>query len=149
MIRFGVTWDRILNPFCLGCNVPLSWRKDPDGNDLFDCTKCEATYALRDENYQRLTFHDAKAFLRGDEPKPLPSDRALESKPYRMFGVHWDKEDNPLCPVCDCLMPIHHREDEVDVLWCPRCKTLFSLWEDSGDRLSLEQAKAGVAFFRS
>jgi Zn-finger nucleic acid-binding protein len=65
-----------------------------------------------------------------------------------MFGVHWDEQANPLCPVCDCLMPIHHREDDVDVLWCPRCKTLFSLWEDSGERVSLETAKAGIAFYR-
>ena len=66
---------------------------------------------------------------------------------FRIFGVHWDDQGNPLCPVCDCLMPIHHREMDGDVLWCPRCKTLFSLWGENGDRLTLEQGKAGLEFF--
>lgn len=66
---------------------------------------------------------------------------------FRIFGVHWDDQGNPLCPVCDCLMPIHHREMDGDVLWCPKCKTLFSLWGENGDRLTLEQGKAGLAFF--
>jgi hypothetical protein len=76
--------------------------------------------------------------------------RKLETRKtlrFRIFGVHWDDQGNPLCPVCDCLMPIHHREMAGDVLWCPRCKTLFSLWGDNGDRLTLEQGKAGLEFF--
>lgn len=70
-------------------------------------------------------------------------------KSFRMYGVHWDKEANPLCPVCECLMPIHHQEGanhEIDVLWCPRCKTLFSLWDDNGERVSLEIAKRFINF---
>jgi hypothetical protein len=74
---------------------------------------------------------------------------SVRQVPFILFGVHWDSKNNPRCPVCECLMPIHHREDEIDILWCPRCKTLFSLWNDSGERLSLERAKAGVDFFRS
>lgn len=66
---------------------------------------------------------------------------------FRLFGVHWDSHANPLCPVCDCLMPIHHRENDGDVLWCPRCKTLFSLWRDDGGRLTLDQGKAGFELF--
>ena len=66
---------------------------------------------------------------------------------FIIFGVHWDNQGNPRCPVCDCLMPIHHREDDGDVLWCPKCKTLFSLWRDNGDRLTLEQGKAGFELF--
>lgn len=62
------------------------------------------------------------------------------AKPFRMYGVHWDKAANPVCPVCECLMPIHHQEGsnhEIDVLWCPRCKTLFSLWDEDSKRVSL------------
>ncbi len=82
--------------------------------------------------------------------KHVPSAK----KPFILYGVHWDDDDNPRCPVCECLMPTHHIEDderaasEVEVLWCPRCKTTFSLWEDSGERKTLEEAKNGVAFFR-
>jgi hypothetical protein len=73
--------------------------------------------------------------------------RKKKPKPPKIeLGVHWDEGNNPRCPVCECLMPIHHREDDGDVLWCPRCKTTFSLWLDSGERLTLERAKAYVEF---
>jgi hypothetical protein len=67
-------------------------------------------------------------------------------KAHRELGIHWDERDNPLCPACECLMPIHHSDVAGDILWCPRCKTHFALRLDSGERLTLERAKAFVDF---
>lgn len=37
--------------------------------------------------------------------------QSLNPKPSKIeLGVHWDDDNNPRCPVCECLMPIHHRE---------------------------------------
>jgi len=146
---FGILWDHDQNPHCPADQTLMRPRVHATNRDydILMCPKCDKTYPLRTDDQLSLLLPAAQNLIRQGKTSisknPLPA-----VKPFRMFGVHSDDEANPLCPVCDCLMPIHHREGEIDVLWCPRCKTSFSLWEDSGERLSLETAKAGVAFYR-
>jgi hypothetical protein len=66
-------------------------------------------------------------------------------KPLRRFGVHWDEDFHPVCPVCDVLLPIHHDDGEFEVLWCPKCKMRFMLRDDYGQRVSLVDAKLELA----
>jgi hypothetical protein len=82
----------------------------------------------------RLAFRRGKALERASL---LPPPR----KPIRRFGVHWDEEIYPLCPVCDGFLPIHHNDGAYEVLWCPKCKVEYSLMDDYAERVSLVDAK--------
>ncbi len=62
-------------------------------------------------------------------------------KPTRAYGVHWDEDLFPLCPVCDVFLPIRFNDKRYEVLFCPKCKVDYILRDDYGERVSLVDAK--------
>jgi hypothetical protein len=58
-----------------------------------------------------------------------------------LFGVLWDKDAHPYCPVCSVLM--HFNEPSIK-LWkatCPKCKTVFTVIAQGGWLVTLEDVK--------
>lgn len=62
-------------------------------------------------------------------------------KPKRMFGVHWDDEQNPLCSVCESLLHLRFKDDEGERLTCPKCKFTYILKTDADETLELVEVK--------
>ena len=75
-------------------------------------------------------------------PEPL--------NPVRRFGIHWDSEYNPLCPVDDTFLAM--TESGVseatgkyrEVFHCPKCKTDYRLRDDGGNPIRIGFAKQRV-----
>ena len=73
------------------------------------------------------------------------------------FGIFWDKDKNPYCPKCS--LPLSQRPFEsgfitsVDLterkikgseLHCPSCEKTYFIVDDSGIKLTLEEAKKRI-----
>ena len=70
VIRFGIFWDRNLQPHCPGCKTPLhscGWRQPGWG---FDCSKCCKVVMLQEGKYN-YTLEQAIEELR-KKPQPTP-----------------------------------------------------------------------------
>jgi hypothetical protein len=72
--------------------------------------------------------------------KNTPSEQP--QRPVRRFGIHWDDEFNPLCPVCEVLLHIFYPEGASgEVLRCPKCKAEYRLRNDDGEEFLLYDVK--------
>lgn len=85
---------------------------------------------------------------RSDAPDTVASQpvQSLPPKPIRRFGVHWDEDQNPLCPVCETLLfltggTIQTPRGTKEVLRCAKCPHDYSLRNDLGHHVSLIGAK--------
>lgn len=64
-----------------------------------------------------------------------------------MFGVKWDRDATPHCPACDTPLSAYTRRSAFsgsEGHWsfrCLKCKTEISLFDDSGERITLAEAK--------
>jgi hypothetical protein len=60
------------------------------------------------------------------------------------FGVLWDRNKEPYCPIHEKPLSRHKvgmNDKIVAGLNCPECKQSFQIITDSGERLTLEEAK--------
>lgn len=65
--------------------------------------------------------------------------RKLKTKLRVMYGIQWDREDNPYCPGCD--KPLSNYEDNPYVgigFHCLTCKALVSMYEPDGTLITLK-----------
>ena len=59
-----------------------------------------------------------------------------------VFGLLWDKSLNPYCPACKTLLSGYgHRDGYGYSFFCIKCKGLLSIQDDTGEDITLEQAK--------
>jgi hypothetical protein len=76
----------------------------------------------------------------------------LASKPFFKLNVYWDKELNPLCPICKNILSQIDRADFHDGdTWssandplgirCLNCNKLIPIMDDNGRPLTLAEAK--------
>jgi hypothetical protein len=90
------------------------------------------------------------------QPKARPSTSTPNppepTKPVRRFGIHWDSEQNPLCPVDDTLLSMSEKGvlqstgEYFEAFLCPKCKNRYSLRDDKGNRVRITTAKERVRF---
>lgn len=85
------------------------------------------------------------------QPKALPSTPIPPEpfKPVRRFGIHWDSEQNQLCPVDDTFLAMTQSGVSAtgkyfEVFHCPKCKTDYRLRDDGGNPIRLRLAKDRV-----
>jgi hypothetical protein len=86
------------------------------------------------------------------QPKAIPStsNPPEPAKPVRRFGIHWDSEQNPLCPVDDTLLSMSEKGvlkstgEYFEAFLCPRCKNRYTLRDDKGNRVRITTAKDRV-----
>jgi hypothetical protein len=70
--------------------------------------------------------------------------------PVRRFGIHWDSEQNPLCPVDDTFLAMTEHGvlqatgKYFEVFHCPKCKTDYRLRDDKGNPVRIGFAKDRV-----
>jgi len=66
-------------------------------------------------------------------------------KYYKKFGILWDSDADPRCPVCQTLMHMFDRfpvEGQMyETIICPKCKARYSLKQDNGNHVWLVVAK--------
>jgi len=74
---------------------------------------------------------------------PAPPPPPEPGKPLRRFGVHWDGEFNPLCPVCEILLHMFYLDvdESREALRCPKCKAEYTLRDDEGYTHALGEVK--------
>lgn len=76
---------------------------------------------------------------------------AVKPKHYKGFGIMWDTDADPRCPVCLTLMHIWDRftvESALhEQLKCPKCNKQYELRDDHGRTVLLIQAKQGMKSF--
>jgi hypothetical protein len=77
-------------------------------------------------------------------PKMPPA--GPEPPPLRMFGLLWDREQNPLCPADQTLLGffMRHANQHFDILQCPTCGNRFQIHDDALGNLQLLQARQRV-----
>ncbi|HKU73369.1 MAG TPA: hypothetical protein VJR02_05585 [Pyrinomonadaceae bacterium] len=90
------------------------------------------------------------------QPKAIPSTSPSvinppePFKPIRRFGIHWDSEYNPLCPVDDTFLAMTESGKSpatgkyFEVFHCPKCKTDYRLRDDGGNPIRIGFAKKRV-----
>ena len=76
----------------------------------------------------------------------LDTWRQKKPKAITAFNIHWDSDFNQLCPMCDIHLPITDRiqisTGTYEMFGCPKCRTLFQLYDDFGHRILLIDAKS-------
>jgi hypothetical protein len=90
-------------------------------------------------------------------PKTVESETAQSTSnppeplnPVRRFGIHWDSEQNPLCPVDDTFLAMTESGvspatgKHFEVFHCPKCKTDYRLRDDKGNSVRIGFAKDRV-----
>jgi len=91
------------------------------------------------------------------KPKTVESETALVTSnppeplnPVRRFGIHWDSEQNPLCPADDILLAmidkgvVRTTGEYYEIFRCPKCKSQYQLRDDKGNRVRITTAKDRV-----
>jgi len=68
---------------------------------------------------------------------------------YRTYGLFWDEDLNPLCPVDRVLLSVSERHKEpisgfAESLKCPKCKAVFKLRFEGGDLTTLIQMQDAI-----
>ena len=68
---------------------------------------------------------------------------------YRTYGLFWDEDLNPLCPVDNILLSVSERHTEpitgfAESLKCPKCKAVFKLRFEGGDLTTLMQMQDAI-----
>jgi hypothetical protein len=75
-------------------------------------------------------------------PMLLPAGEPVMLK---RFGVLWDKDQNPHCPVDKTYLPFYSHgvvsDHECDYLRCPACHETYPLWDSNLGGLALHDAK--------
>jgi hypothetical protein len=78
---------------------------------------------------------------RNRQPTLLPPEPTM----LKRFGVLWDKNQNPHCPVDKTLMAFFSHglisDHPCDYLICPACKATIALWDSLLTGLSVFAAK--------
>ena len=78
------------------------------------------------------------------QPAP-PSATAADPIMLKRYGVLWDKDENPHCPVDKTYMPFFSHgvvsDHECDYLRCPACHATIPLWDSNLGGLALHDAK--------
>jgi uncharacterized protein YbaR (Trm112 family) len=148
--RFGVLWDSGQEPHCPVDQTLMRVRvRGGDRDyDMLLCPKCHNKYPLRTDDLMPLLLPVAQTLLQSDRGV---AELASEPKPVRRFGIHWDSDMNPLCPLDDVLLPMidkgvyEHLGQPYELFRCPKCKTQFQLRDDSGRRVMIVEAKTILA----
>ena len=141
--RFGIHWDKDLNPHCPADETLMRPRIHASNRDydILECPKCNHKYPLRAEDMSSLLLPAAQTLIRqGTNPAAtLP-----EPKMLKQFGVLWDDVQNPHCPVDKTLLTIWSHEDAdadgpaYDTLHCPKCDAEFTVRDEHGVRTLFE-----------
>jgi hypothetical protein len=88
--------------------------------------------------------------LKSSETALSTSNLPEPATPVRRFGIHWDAEQNQLCPVDDTFLAMTESGVSPDtgkyfeVFHCPKCKTDYRLRDDGGNPIRLRLAKDRV-----
>lgn len=73
----------------------------------------------------------------------IPPQSSTEPTMLKRFGVLWDKDQNPHCPVDETLMRprVHEAARDWDVLMCPKCDRKYPLKDVDMSSLLLPAAQ--------
>ena len=159
-------------PICLTELAPVvhSTTGLPDGSH-FKCIPCNHGYRLTNEDTgEPLTLREAQALLSATKPasesklvviaetqpplaEPPPQLKAPNETPPPAskpklesdFGVLWDENNDPFCPVCEKrLIPMQITmigSIRMGDLKCMSCQTSFILKAGNGDHVTIDEAK--------
>jgi len=73
LFRFGVYWDKELNPYCNRCNIHYSYKHDDDYVFVeLKCSKCNNTPILSADGINEITIKEARELIKmekiGNQP---------------------------------------------------------------------------------
>jgi hypothetical protein len=115
--------------------------KDGKWGDFLNCPSCQVNFPIWDSQLGALTLAEAKASIQTG---------AIEPRMLTRWGLFWDDQFNPRCPVDKTLLFVYSHTDDskkygsFDMLKCPACNQGFPIRDEQIGLITLTHAKQDI-----